>query len=86
MRDGIETGVSAAGRARLEAVAADRDSRQEHVRRARVVPATADGTGTGEAMRRPGVARPCVRPSAGVPVDGRPFGMAGPHQVVRAEC
>jgi hypothetical protein len=33
MRDGIETGVSAAGRARLEAVVADRDSRQEHVRR-----------------------------------------------------
>src|SRR4051794_23629211 len=61
MRDGINVEVSAADRARLEAVAADRDSPQKHVWRARIVLATADGLGTGEVVRRTGKSKPCVR-------------------------
>jgi transposase len=60
MREGIKVEVSAADRARLEAVAADRNSPQKHVWRARIVLATADGLGTGEIMRRTGVSKPCV--------------------------
>jgi transposase len=60
MRDGIEIEVSAADRARLEAVVADRNSPQKHVWRARIILATADGLGTGEVMRRAGVSKPCV--------------------------
>jgi transposase len=60
MRDGIEIEVSAADRARLEAVVADRNSPQKHVWRARIILATADGLGTNEVMRRAGVSKPCV--------------------------
>src|SRR4051812_21996664 len=60
MREGINVEVSAAGRARLEAVAADRNSPQKHVWRARIVLATADGLGTGEIVRRTGKSKPCV--------------------------
>jgi transposase len=60
MRDGIEIEVSAADRARLEAVVADRNSPQKHVWRARVILATADGLGANEVMRRAGVSKPCV--------------------------
>jgi hypothetical protein len=52
--------VSAAGRARLELVVADRNSRRKHVWRARIVPANADGCGTAETMRRAGVSKTCV--------------------------
>lgn len=61
MRERITIEVSAADRARLEAVAADRNSPQKHVWRARIVLATADGCGTAEVMRRAGVSKPCVR-------------------------
>src|SRR3954452_16391362 len=61
MREGISVGVSAADRARLEAVVADRNSPQKHVWRARIVLATADGLGTGEIVRRTGKSKPCVR-------------------------
>ena len=61
MREGITAGVSAADRARLEAVVADRDSPQKHVWRAAIVLATAEGLGTAAIMRRAGVSRPCVR-------------------------
>jgi transposase len=60
MRKGIEIDVSAADRARLEAIVADRNSRQKHVWRARIILATADGCGTAAVMRRAGVSKPSV--------------------------
>jgi hypothetical protein len=59
MREGISIDVSAAERERLVAVVADRDSRQKHVWRARIIVATAEGCGAAE-MRRAGVSKPCV--------------------------
>src|SRR5215211_4236155 len=60
MREGITVEVSAADRARLEAVVADRNSPQKHVWRARIILGTADGLGTGEIMRRTGKSKPSV--------------------------
>jgi hypothetical protein len=60
MREGISIEVSAADRERLSAVVADRNSRQKHVWRARIILATAEGCGTAEIMRRAGVSKPCV--------------------------
>jgi transposase len=60
MRKGIEIEVSAAERARLEAIVADRNSPQKHVWRAQIILATADGCGTAAVMRRAGVAKPSV--------------------------
>ena len=60
MRKGITVEVSAADRARLEAVVADRNSPQKHVWRAGIVLATAEGVGTVEIMRRTGKSKPCV--------------------------
>jgi transposase len=60
MRKGIEIDVSAADRARLEAIVADRNSPQKHVWRAQIILATADGHGTAAIMRRAGVAKPSV--------------------------
>jgi DDE superfamily endonuclease/Winged helix-turn helix len=60
MRKGIEIDVSAADRARLEAIVADRNSPQKHVWRAQIVLATADGCGTAAIMRQAGVAKPSV--------------------------
>jgi transposase len=60
MRQGIVVEVSAADRARLEAVAADRNSPQKHVWRARIVLLTADGRGTVEIMRRTGKSKTAV--------------------------
>jgi hypothetical protein len=60
MREGITVEVSAADRVRLEAIMADRNSRQKHVWRARIVLATAEGRGTAEIMRRAGKSKPCV--------------------------
>src|SRR5690348_5511926 len=60
MREGISVEMSAADRARLEAVVADRNSPQKHVWRARIVLATADGLGTGGIGRRTGKSKPCV--------------------------
>jgi transposase len=52
--------VSPADRLRLEAVVADRNSRQKHVWRAKVVLAAADGHGTTAIGRRTGFSRPSV--------------------------
>src|SRR5215212_8635441 len=52
--------LSAADRARLEAIAADPNSRQKHAWRARIVLATADGLGTLAIARRTGKSKPCV--------------------------
>ena len=60
MREGITLEVSAADRARLEAVVADRNRPQKHVWRARIILATAEGLGTNAIMRRAGVSKPCV--------------------------
>ena len=60
MREGIVVEVSAADRARLETVVADRNSSQKHAWRAGIVLATADGCGTVEIMRRTGKSKPCV--------------------------
>src|SRR5215831_13058398 len=60
MREGISIEVSASDRERLAAVAADRNSPQKHVWRARIILATAEGCGTAEIMRRAAVSKPCV--------------------------
>ena len=60
MREGITVEASAADRARLEAVVADRNSPQKHVWRARIILATAEGVGTAAIMRRTGKSKPCV--------------------------
>src|SRR5215207_1116900 len=60
MREGITVEVSAADRARLDAVVADRNSPQKHVWRAGIVLASAEGCGTAEIVRRTGVSKPCV--------------------------
>src|SRR3954467_13063921 len=60
MRKGVSVEVSAADRARLAAVVADRNSPQKHVWRARIILATAEGLGTNAIMRRAGVSKPCV--------------------------
>src|SRR3954469_15211118 len=61
MRKGIKIEVAAADHARLEAIVADRNSRQKHAWRARIVLATAEGVGTVETMRRAGKSKPCIR-------------------------
>ena len=60
MRKGIEVEVAAADRARLEAIVADRNRRQKHVERARIVLLTADGVGTLSIMRQVGCAKATV--------------------------
>jgi transposase len=52
MRKGIVVRVTAADRRRLAAIAANRNSPQKHVWRARIVLLTAEGLGTAEIMRR----------------------------------
>jgi transposase len=52
--------VSAADRARLEAIVADRNRAQKHVARARLVLAAADRLSVAEVARRAGVGRPAV--------------------------
>jgi transposase len=53
--------LNSADRARLEAIAADRNSPQKHVWRSRIVLLTADGKCAAEIMREAGVAKTCVR-------------------------
>lgn len=60
MREGITIEVSAADRARLETVVADRNSPQKHAWRAKVILATAEGLGTAAIMRWAGVSKRCV--------------------------
>ena len=55
MRTGIVIEVSAAVRARLEAIVADRNSPQKHVWRARIILLTAASVGTNEIERQAGV-------------------------------
>jgi transposase len=60
MRTGIRVDLNAADRARLEAIAADRNSPQKHVWRARIVLLSGDGAGTNEIMRGTGKSKTCV--------------------------
>jgi len=60
MRTGITVDVSPADRERLVAVLADRNSRQKHVWRARIVLLTGEGLGTAEIMRQAHVAKTAV--------------------------
>jgi transposase len=60
MRKDVVVDATAADRARLEAVAANRNSPQKHVWRARIVLLTAAGLGTVEIMRRTGKSKTCV--------------------------
>jgi transposase len=60
MRTGIEIEVAAADRARLEAIVADRNRRQKHVERARIVLLSADRVGTVAIMRQVGCAKATV--------------------------
>ncbi len=60
MRKDVVVDVSTADRARLESIAADRNSPQKHVWRARIVLLTAAGFGTVEIMRRTGKSKTCV--------------------------
>jgi hypothetical protein len=60
MRAGIVVLVTPQDRIRLEAIVADRNTRQKHAARARVIVATADGYGTAEIMRRSGLSKPVV--------------------------
>jgi len=52
--------MSAADRARLEAIVVDRNSPQKHVWRAQIVLLTGDGVGTNEIMRRTGTSKVTV--------------------------
>ena len=60
MREGVTVEVSAADRGRLEAIVADRNSRQKQVWRARIVLLTAAGLGTNEIMRQAGTSKVTV--------------------------
>ncbi len=93
--------VSAADRARLEAIVADRNRAQKHVARARIILASAERLNVAEAARRGGVGRPAVwrwqRRFAAAGVEGllwdaargpgRPhLGDATIHRVVALTC
>ena len=60
MRSGITFEVTAADRARLEAITADRNCPQKHVWRANIILLSGAGCGTAEIMRRTGKAKTCV--------------------------
>jgi len=93
--------VSAAERARLEAIVADRNRTQKHVARARIILASAGRQSVAEVARRAGVGRPAVwrwqRRFAEAGVDGllrdatrkpgkRPLGDAMVQRVVALTC
>jgi transposase len=93
--------VSAADRARLEAIVADRTRAQKHVARARIILGSADRLAVAEVARRAGVGRPAVwrwqRRFAEAGVDGllreasrkpgkAPLAEATVHQVVALTC
>ena len=60
MRTGITVHLSPPDRKRLQALVGDRNSRQKHVWRARIVLATADGLGTAAIMRTAGISKTAV--------------------------
>jgi transposase len=60
MRTGISVTLEASDRRHLEAVVRDRNARQKHVWRAKIILFSADGLGTVEIMRRTGTAKTSV--------------------------
>ena len=60
MRAGISITVTSGDRLRLEAIVGDRNAKQKHVKRAKVILATAEGCGTNEIMRRSQLSKPVV--------------------------
>src|SRR5882672_870881 len=60
MRTGISITVTPDDRLRLMAIVGDRNAKQKHVKRAKVIMATADGCGTNEIMRRSELSKPVV--------------------------
>ena len=60
MRTGVSFTVGPDDRRRLEAIVADRNARQKHVWRARIILESAHGHGTMEIMRRTGKSKSCV--------------------------
>ena len=60
MRTGISISLSPSDQARLIGIAADRNSPQKHVWRARIVLLSAEGLGTSEIMRATGTSKTCV--------------------------
>ena len=60
MRKGVTVEVSGADRVRLEAIVADRNSRQKHVWRARIVLMTGDRVGTNAIMQQTGKSKVTV--------------------------
>src|SRR5215468_10645677 len=60
VRKGVTLEMSAADRARLEAIVVDRNSPQKHVWRAQIVLLTGDGVGPNEIMRRTGTSKVTV--------------------------
>jgi transposase len=60
MRKGVTVEVSGADRMRLEAIVADRNSRQKHVWRARIVLMTTDGVGTNAIKQQTGKSKVTV--------------------------
>ena len=60
MRKDVFVDVSAADRARLKTIVADRNSLQKHVWRARIILLTCAGLGTVEIARRIGKSKNCI--------------------------
>jgi hypothetical protein len=60
--------VTPEDRLRLEAIVGDRNAKQKHVKRAKVILATADGCGTNEIMRRSELSKPVVSHSVVSPM------------------
>jgi len=60
MRTGITFDVTAADRARLEAIIAAPTSAQKHVWRAKIILMSGDGLGTFAIMEATGKSKPCV--------------------------
>ena len=60
MRTGVTFTVGSEDRRRLEAIVADRNTKQQHGWRARLILESGDGFGTMEIMRRTGKSKTCV--------------------------
>jgi hypothetical protein len=65
MRGKLGLFAASADRARLAAIVADRNSRQQRAQRAHVVLLTGERLGTAEIMRRTGLSEPSVGQLAG---------------------
>ena len=62
MRTGVSFAVGSEDHRRLEAIVADRNAKQKHVWRARIILESGEGCGTMEIMRRTGKSKTCVWP------------------------